>query len=96
MSEQNSNERSKTLIRELYQLSEAGVFDHVSKGTADAFCDSIMAFMNPVITYKEAAKMTGKTLPAIYNKISKSGIRVFERVKGIRWLDLKRIIDKRI
>lgn len=91
-----SNERSKTLIRELYQLSEAGAFDHISEETADAFCDQMKTFMDPVLTFQEAADASRKSLGALYSKVYRSGIEVYERMKGLRWRDVKRIRDKKV
>lgn len=90
-----SNQRSKTLIRELYQLSESGALDSIDSETADAACDFIQNFINPIVSYKQAAKITGKSVHSIHCKASRSGIPV-EQTKGIRWKFLKRVIEKTI
>lgn len=90
-----SNQRSKTLIRELYALSESGALNNIDSETADAACEFIQNFMNPVVSYKQASKLTGKTIHAIHCKVSRSGIPV-EQTKGIRWKFLKKIINKSI
>lgn len=64
MSEQN---RSRTLIRELYQLSEAGAFDNVDSDTAEAASDFFMTFMNPKLTYPQIAKMFGMSEKNVMN-----------------------------
>ena len=89
-----SVERSKTLIRELYELSESGAFDHISDGTANAACDFIKDFMNPVLTMREAAKATGKTFNGLYSKVSRSGVPTVNMGKGIKWSWVKKIRDK--
>lgn len=90
-----SNQRSKTLIRELYQLSESGALDNIDSETADAACNFIQNFINPVVSYKQAAKITGKSVHALHCKVNRSGVPV-EQTKGIRWKFLKRIIEKSI
>lgn len=90
-----SNQRSKTLIRELYQLSESGALDSIDSETADAACDFIQNFINPVVSYRQASKITGKTVHSIHCKVSRSGIPV-EQTKGIRWKFLKKIMEKTI
>lgn len=90
-----SNQRSKTLIRELYQLSEAGALDNIDSETADKACEFMQNFINPVVSYKQASKITGKTVHSLHCKVSRSGIPV-EQTKGIRWKLLKRILEKTI
>lgn len=90
-----SNQRSKTLIRELYLLSESGALDNIDSETAEAACDFIKNFIDPIVSYKQAAKITGKSIHAIHCKVSRSGIPV-EQTKGIRWKFLRKIIDKSI
>lgn len=90
-----SNQRSKTLIRELYQLSESGALDNIDSETADAACDFIQNFINPVVSYKQAAKLSGKSIHSLHCKVSRSGIPV-EQTKGIRWKLFKRIVEKSI
>ncbi len=89
-------ERSKTLIRELYELSESGALDHISEKTADTACEFIKNFMDPLLTYREAARATGKTFNGLYSKVSRSGIPTEDLGKGIRWRFVKKIIDKLI
>ena len=91
-----SNQRSKTLIRELYELSESGALDQMDSKVVDSACDFIQNFINPVVSYKQAAKISGKSLSSIYNKISRSGITVVQREKGIRFKDLIRIRNKEV
>lgn len=55
-----SNQRSKTLIRELYELSESGALDQIDSKVVDSACDFIQNFINPVVTYKQAAKISGQ------------------------------------
>lgn len=93
---QESNQRSKTLIRELYQLSEAGAFDNIDASVAEDACNFIEKFMNPVVSFKQAAQISHKSIGAIYSKVSRSGIPVEQREKGIRFSFLRRIIDKSI
>lgn len=90
-----SNQRSKTLIRELYALSESGALDNIDSETADAACDFIKNFIDPIVSYRQAAKITGKSVHAIHCKASRSGIPV-EQTKGIRWRFLKKVINKSI
>lgn len=90
-----SNQRSKTLIRELYVLSESGALDNIDSETANEACDFIRNFINPVVSYKQAAKMSGKSIHAIHCKVSRSGIPV-EQTKGIRWKLFRKILDKSI
>ena len=44
-----SNQRSKTLIRELYELSESGALDQIDSKVVDSACDFIQNFINPVV-----------------------------------------------
>lgn len=60
MSEQKDNNRSKTLIKELYNLSEAGVFDNIDADTAETSCNFLLTFLNPTISYEQAEKLFGK------------------------------------
>lgn len=89
-----SEERSKQLIRELYEMSEAGAFDHISETTAKTACDVMKEFMDPVLTMAEAAKATKKTFNALYSKVSRSDIPTVNLGKGIRWSWVKKIKDK--
>lgn len=88
--------RSKQLIRELYELSEAGAFDHISESTAKTACDFFKDFMDPVLTMSEAAKATKKTFNGLYSKVSRSGVPTVNMGKGIKWSWVKKIIDKSI
>lgn len=92
----DSNQRSKTLIRELYELSESGALDNIDSKVVDSACDFIQNFINPVVSYKQAAKISGKSLSSVYNKVSRSGITVEQREKGIRFKDFMRILRKEI
>lgn len=93
---QEYNQRSRTLVRELYELSESGALDKMDSEVVDHACDFIQNFINPVVSYKQAAKITGKSLSAMYDKVSRSGIKVEQRQKGIRFKDLMRIRRKEV
>lgn len=71
MSEQKDNTRSKALIRELYQLSEAGAFDNIDADTAEASCNFLLTLLNPTITYEQAETLFGKKKELIRNDVSR-------------------------
>lgn len=65
------NDRSRTLIRELYQLSEAGAFDNVDAETAETACETIISLLNPTINYKQASKLFNKSEETIRTNVSR-------------------------
>ena len=91
------NDRSRTLIRELYQLSEAGAFDSVDPSTAETATDFLMTLMNPKLTYKQAEKFFGISEKNIMNHASRK-IPEKHREKDhrtlIRYSELKKLFKK--
>ena len=94
MSEQN--DRSRGLIKELYQLSEAGAFDNVDSTTAETAVDFLMTFMNPAVDYDTASRLFNKDKRVLMNDVS----RKLPKEKKItakaffRYRDFKRILQK--
>lgn len=93
MSEQN--DRSRHLIRELYQLSEAGAFDNVDQDTVNTACEMLMSVMNPTIDYKQASKIFNKSEEAIRAKVSRKlphRKKIHFSSVFFKYLDLKKIL----
>lgn len=94
MSEQN--DRSRGLIKELYQLSEAGAFDNIDSTTAETASDFLLSLMNPVIDYDTASRIFGKDKKVLMNDVS----RKLPKEKKITaktfflYRDFKRILQK--
>jgi hypothetical protein len=89
MSEQN--DRSRGLIKELYQLSEAGAFDNVDASTAETAVDFLMTLMNPAVDYD-----TAKDKRILMNDISRK-LPKDKKVTAkafFRYADFKRILRK--
>ena len=90
------NDRSRGLIKELYQLSEAGAFDNVDSGTAETAVDFLTTLMNPAIDYDTASKLFNKDKKVLMNDVS----RKLPKEKKItakaffRYRDFKRILKK--
>lgn len=94
MSEQN--DRSRGLIKELYQLSEAGAFDNVDTTTAETAVDFLMTFMNPAIDYDTASRLFKKDKKVLMNDISRK-LPKDKKVTSkafFRYADFKRILRK--
>lgn len=97
MSEQKDNNRSRTLIRELYQLSEAGAFDNVDAKTAEDSCNFLLTLLNPTITYEQAEKIFGKKKELIRNDVSRKLMprkKINLSTTLFKYKDLKEIISK--
>lgn len=90
------NDRSRGLIKELYQLSEAGAFDNIDSTTAETASDFLLSLMNPAIDYDIASRIFGKDKKVLMNDIS----RKLPKEKKItakaffRYRDFKRILQK--
>ena len=90
------NDRSRGLIRELYQLSEAGAFDNVDSQTVETATNFLLTLMNPAIDYDAASKLFNKDKRVLMNDIS----RKLPKEKKItakaffRYRDFKRIVQK--
>lgn len=54
---QEYNQRSRTLVRELYELSESGALDKMDSEVVDHACDFIQNFINPVVSYKQRQRL---------------------------------------
>ena len=102
MSEQNDNspsrvnDRSRGLIKELYQLSEAGAFDNVDTTTAETAVDFLMTFMNPAIDYDTASRLFKKDKRVLMNDVSRK-LPKDKKVTSkafFRYADFKRILRK--
>lgn len=90
--------RSKTLIRELYQLSEAGAFDNVDNDTAETASEFFMAIMNPKLTYKQAAQIFGTTEKNVMNHAQRKlpqKDREKDKRTVISYQKLKRILKRK-
>ena len=90
------NDRSRGLIKELYQLSEAGAFDNIDSTTAETASDFLLSLMNPVIDYDTASRIFGKDKKVLMNDVS----RKLPKEKKVtakaffRYADFKRILQK--
>ena len=90
------NDRSRGLIRELYQLSEAGAFDNVDSQTAETATNFLLTLMNPAIDYDAASRIFNKDKKLLMNDVS----RKTPKEKKItakaffRYRDFKRILQK--
>ena len=90
------NDRSRGLIKELYQLSEAGAFDNIDSTTAETASDFLLSLMNPAIDYDTASRIFGKDKKVLMNDVS----RKLPKEKKItakaffRYRDFKRILQK--
>ena len=96
MSEQRDN-RSRTLIRELYQLSEAGAFDNIDAQTAETSCNFLLTLLNPTITYEQAEKIFGKKKELIRNDVSRklpTRKKINLSTNLFKYKDLKDILSK--
>ena len=102
MSERNDNspsrvnDRSRGLIKELYQLSEAGAFDNIDTTTAETAVDFLMTFMNPAIDYDTASRLFNKDKRVLMNDVSRK-LPKDKKVAAkafFRYADFKRILRK--
>lgn len=90
------NDRSRGLIKELYQLSEAGAFDNIDSTTAETAVDFLMTLMNPAVDYDTASKLFNKDKRVLMNDIS----RKLPKEKKVtakaffRYADLLKIVRK--
>lgn len=94
---ESSRDRSRTLIRELYQLSEAGAFDNVDIDTVETASNFLMSFLNPTINYKQASKIFGKSeenlRSDVFRKLPPRKKINFSQT-FFKYNDLKRILKK--
>jgi hypothetical protein len=90
--------RSKSLIRELYMLSENGAFDNVDVDTAETACEMLMSFMNPKLTYKQAAKVFGMDEKVMLNHIQRKipeKDREKDGLKKIAYMKIKKVLKRK-
>lgn len=95
MSEQN--DRSRGLIKELYQLSEAGAFDNIDADTAHTAAEFLMSVMNPAIDYKQASKIFGKSEESLRSDVARklpSRKKINFSRTFFKYNDMKRIVKK--
>lgn len=52
--------------------------------------------INPLVTYEEACKITGKSMKSLYSKISRSNIKPISCKKMLRYSDVIKIRDREI
>ena len=52
--------------------------------------------IDPLVTYEEACKITGKSLSALYSKISRSNIKPIVYQRFLRYSDVIKIRDKKV
>lgn len=102
MSERNDshiphgNDRSRGLIKELYQLSEAGAFDNVDTETIETATNFLITLVNPAIDYDTASKLFNKDKKVLMNEVSRKlpkSKRVTSRA-FFKYADFKRILKK--
>lgn len=82
MQDRSTNERSKTLIRELYEMSESGAFDNVTPDVMDSAMDFLMTFLDVKVTYEQAARIFGRSEKNIINNVIRK-VGKGDRAKGI-------------
>lgn len=90
------NDRSRGLIKELYQLSEAGAFDNVDTTTAETAVDFLMTLMNPAVDYDTASRIFNKDKRVLMNDVSRK-LPKDKKVTSkafFRYADFKRILRK--
>ena len=90
------NDRSRGLIKELYQLSEAGAFDNVDSQTAETASDFLLSLMNPAIDYDTASRIFGKDKKLLMNDVARK-LPKAKKITGkafFRYADFKRILQK--
>lgn len=95
MSEQK--DRSRGLIQELYELSEAGAFDNVDIDTVETASNFLMSFLNPTINYKQASKIFGKSEETLRTNVARklpSRKKINFSHTFFKYNDLKRILKK--
>lgn len=94
MSEQN--DRSRGLIRELYQLSEAGAFDNVDIDTVETASNFLTALMNPMVDYDTASRVFGKDKKILMNSVSRKlpKCKKMSSKTFFKYADLKKILQK--
>lgn len=91
-----SNDRSRGLIKELYQLSEAGAFDNVDSTTAETASDFLLSLMNPAIDYDTASRIFNKDKKLLMNDVARK-LPKSKKVTAkafFRYADFKRILKK--
>lgn len=102
MSERNDNcpprgnDRSRGLIKELYQLSEAGAFDNVDTETIETATNFLITLITPAIDYDTASKLFNKDKKVLMNEVSRKlpkSKRVTSRA-FFKYADFKRILKK--
>ena len=58
--------------------------------------DVIIEAVDPLVTYEQACRMTGKSLPALYSKISRSNIKPVKNRRMLRYSDVMKIKNKEV
>ena len=90
------NDRSRGLIKELYQLSEAGAFDNIDSTTAETASDFLLSLMNPAVDYDTASKLFNKDKKLLMNDVARK-LPKSKKVTAkafFRYADFKRILRK--
>lgn len=58
--------------------------------------EKVVEAVDPLVTYEDACRMTGKTMSALYSKISRSNIKPILNKKMLRYSDVMKIKNKEI
>lgn len=58
--------------------------------------DAVVEVVDPLVSYEEACQITGKSLPALYSKISRSNIRPVLNRRMLRYSDVMKIKNKEV
>lgn len=58
--------------------------------------DAVVEVVDPLVSYEEACKITGKSLPALYSKISRSNIKPVLNRRMLRYSDVMKIKNKEV
>jgi len=61
-----------------------------------ALFNALIEHINPLMTYDEASEYLGKSKHAVIAKVSRSGIKVINQRKLIRFSDVKKIQLKEV
>ena len=62
----------------------------------DKIMDIMVNVIDPLVTYEQACKMTGKTMSGLYSKISRSNIKPICTQKMLRYSDVMKIKNKEV
>lgn len=58
--------------------------------------DLIVDVVNPLVTYEQACQITGKSMSALYSKISRSNIKPVLNRRMLRYSDVMKIKNKEV